>query len=78
MKRIYDWDAKFQLRYYTVADLLNCKGKRILTETTANSIEAAAAKDAELDLITGNAVNSAAVTQGAPDMFFTAAVPLPD
>ena len=79
MKRIYDWDAKFQLRNYTVTDLLNCKGKKILTQTTANSIEeAAAAKDAELDLIMGNAVNTAAVRQGAPDMFFTAAVPLPD
>ena len=79
MKRIYDWDAKFQLRNYTVADLLNCKGRKILTQTTANSMEeAAAAKDAELDLIMGNAINTAAVRQGAPDMFFTAAVPLPD
>ncbi|MBL55085.1 MAG: ketopantoate hydroxymethyltransferase [SAR116 cluster bacterium] len=79
MKRIYDWNAKFQLRNYTVADLLNCKGKKILTQTTANSMEeAAAAKDAELDLIMGNAINTAAVRQGAPDMFFTAAVPLPD
>ena len=58
MKRIYDWDAKFQLRNYTVADLLNCKGRKILTQTTANSMEeAAAAKDAELDLIMGNAIN---------------------
>ena len=75
MKRIYDWDAKFQLRNYTIADLLNCKGRKILTQTTANSMEeAAAAKDAELDLIMGNAINTAAVRQGAPDMFFTAAV----
>ena len=62
MKRIYEWDAKFQLRNYTVADLLNCNGKRILTQKTANSIEeAAAAKDTELDLIMGNAINIAAV-----------------
>ena len=78
MKRIYDWDAKFQLRNYTVADLLNCKGKKILTQTTANSMEeAAAAKDDELDLIMGNAINIAAVER-TPAMFFTAAVPLPD
>ena len=52
MKRIYDWDAKFQLRNYTIADLLNCKGRKILTQTTANSMEeAAAAKDAELDRV---------------------------
>ena len=79
MKRIYDWDAKFQHRNYTAADLLACKGKTVLTQTTANSIEeAAAAREAGLDLIMGNAINTAAVRQGAPDMFFTAAIPLPD
>ena len=41
-------------------------------------MEEAAAKDAELDLIMGNAINTAAVRQGAPDMFSAAAVPLPD
>ena len=43
MKRIYDWDAKFCLRNYTVADLLALKGVRKLTQTTANSEEEAAA-----------------------------------
>ena len=79
MKRIYDWDAKFQYRNYTAADLRACKGKTRLTQTTANTAEeAAAARDAGLDLIMGNAINTAAVRQGAPDMFFTAAIPLPD
>lgn len=79
MKRIYDWDAKFSLRNYTAADLRALKGKRKLTQTTANSIEeAAAARDAGIDLIMGNAQNTAAVRQGAPDMFFTAAIGLPD
>lgn len=79
MKRIYDWDAKFQHRNYTAADLQACKGKTRLTQTTANTAEeAAAARDAGLDLIMGNAINTAAVRQGAPDMFFTAAIPLPD
>ena len=62
MKRIYDWDAKFCLRNYTTADLLALKGVRKLTQTTANSEEeAAAAADAGIDLIMGNAVNAEAV-----------------
>lgn len=79
MKRIYDWDAKFSLRNYTAADLRALKGQRKLTQTTANTAEeAAAARDAGIDLIMGNAQNTAAVRQGAPDMFFTAAIGLPD
>ena len=79
MKRIYDWDAKFSLRNYTAADLRALKGKRKLTQTTANTLEeAAAARDAGIDLIMGNAQNTAAVREGAPDMFFTAALGLPD
>ena len=79
MKRIYDWDAKFALRNYTAADLRALKGRRRLTQTTANTAEeAAAARDAGIDLIMGNAHNTAAVREGAPDMFFTAAVGLPD
>lgn len=79
MKRIYDWDANFQHRNYTVADLKACKGHKQLTQTTANTAEeASAARDAGLDLIMGNAVNTALVREGAPDMFFTGAIPLPD
>jgi 3-methyl-2-oxobutanoate hydroxymethyltransferase len=79
MKRIYDWDARHVLRNYTVADLRALKGLRKLTQTTANSVEeAAAARDAGIDLIMGNAQNTKAVREGAPDMFFTAALGLPD
>lgn len=79
MKRIYDWDAKFSLRNYTAADLRALKGRRKLTQTTANTAEeSAAARDAGIDLIMGNAQNTAAVREGAPDMFFTAALGLPD
>ena len=79
MKRIYDWDARQQGRNYSAADLLALKGVRKLVQTTANSTEeAAAARDVGLDLVMGNAHNTAAVRAGAPDMFFTAAVALPD
>ncbi|MDJ0627649.1 MAG: 3-methyl-2-oxobutanoate hydroxymethyltransferase [Rhodobacter sp.] len=79
MRRIYDWDARFQLRNYTAADLRALKGVRKLTQTTANTAEeAAAARDAGLDLIMGNAPNTGAVRDGAPHMFFTAALALPD
>lgn len=79
MKRIYDWDARFQLRNYTAADLRALKGKRKLTQTTANTAEeAAAAREAGIDLIIGNAQNTAAVREDASDMFSTAAIALPD
>lgn len=79
MKRIYDWDARPSLRNYTAADLRALKGQRKLTQTTANSVEeAAAARDAGIDLIMGNAHNTKAVREGAPDLFFTAALGLPD
>lgn len=79
MKRIYTWDAKPASRNLTVFDIRAAKGKRKLTQTTANTTEeAAAAADAGIDLIMGNAHNTEAVRQGAPDLFFTAAVALPD
>ena len=79
MRRIYDWDARPQRRNCTAADLRALKRVRKLVQTTANSSEeAAAARDAGLDLVMGNAHNTAAVRAGAPDMFFTAAVSLPD
>ncbi|MEM9393121.1 MAG: 3-methyl-2-oxobutanoate hydroxymethyltransferase [Pseudomonadota bacterium] len=79
MKRIYDWDARPAVRNYTVADLRALKGKTKLTQTTANSAEeSAAASEAGIDLIMGNAQNTCDVRCGAPDMFFTAALGLPD
>ena len=79
MKRIYDWDAKFSLRNYTAADLRAIKGVRKLTQVTVNTEEeAAAAADAGIDLIMGNADNAEAVRRGAPNHFYTAAIPMPD
>ncbi|MEM1361792.1 MAG: 3-methyl-2-oxobutanoate hydroxymethyltransferase [Pseudomonadota bacterium] len=79
MKRIYDWNARFQMRNFTAADLQSLKGHQRLTQTTANTAEeAAAAREAGLDLIMGNSHNTRAVRDGAPDMFFTAAISLPD
>ena len=79
VKRIYDWDARPQRRNYTAADLRALKGVRKLVQTTANATEeAAAAWESGLDLVMGNAHNTKAVRVGAPDMFFTAAISLPD
>ena len=81
MKRIYDWDAKFSQRNYTAADLKQLKGVRKLTQTTANSEEeaaAAAAAEAGIDLVMGNAEHAQAVRRGAPNNFYTAAIPMPD
>ena len=77
MKRIYDWDAKFSLRNYAAANLRALKGVRKLTQTTANSEEEAAA-DAGIDLVKGNAVHAEAVRKGAPNHFYSAAIPMPD
>ncbi len=79
MKRIYDWDARPQERNFTAADLRALKGVRKLVQTTANNVEeASAAVDAGIDLIMGNAQNTLAVREGAPQLFFTAALGLPD
>jgi len=79
MKRIYTWDAQPTRRNFTVACLRALKGVRKLTQTTANSAaEAGAAADAGIDLVMGNAHNTVAVREGAPEMFFTAALGLPD
>ncbi|MEL6169990.1 MAG: 3-methyl-2-oxobutanoate hydroxymethyltransferase [Pseudomonadota bacterium] len=79
MHRIYDWNARPAKRNYTAAGLRALKGVQRLTQTTANTEEeAAAAQEAGIDLIMGNAQNTAAARAGGPEMFFTAAIPLPD
>ncbi len=79
MKQIYTWDAQPARRNLTVADLRAGKGLQKRTQTTANTAEeAAAAADAGIDLIMGNAQNTTVVRQGAPHLFFTAAIGLPD
>lgn len=79
MKRICTWDAKPAQRNFTAVDIRTLKGKQKLVQTTANTAEqGAAAADAGIDLIMGNAHNTAAVREGSPQLFFTAAVALPD
>ncbi|HAT85499.1 MAG TPA: hypothetical protein DCS30_05845 [Rhizobiales bacterium] len=79
MKSIYTWDAQPAKRNLTAADILADKGQRKLVQTTANNEEeAASAADAGLDMIMGNAHNTEAIRKGAPHLFFTAALGLPD
>ena len=79
MKRIYTWDAQFSLRNHTAADIRACKGHTVLTQTTANTREeAAAAADAGIDMLICNAANVEIVRTGAPHHFLTAALTIPD
>ena len=51
-KPIYTWDAKPSRRNLTAADIRSCKGVRKLTQTTANTVEeAAAAADSGIDIL---------------------------
>ena len=81
MKKIYDWDAKPCERNHTVADLKARKGKNmgVLSQTTANTEEEAkAASEAGIDSIMCNAEKAKVARQGAPTLFLTAALALPD
>ena len=78
-KPIYTWDAQPSRRNLTAADIRACKGVRKLTQTTANTVEeAAAAADSGIDLLICNAANVDVVRQGAPHHFLTAALTIPD
>ena len=78
-KPIYTWDAKPSRRNLTAADVRACKGVRKLTQTTANTVEeAAAAADAGIDMLICGAANVGLVRQGAPHHFLTAALTIPD
>lgn len=78
-KRIYTWDAQPSRRNLTAADIRACKGVQILTQTTANTEEeAAAAAEAGIDMLICNAANVERVRVGAPHHFLTAAMPIPD
>ena len=75
MKTLYTFGAERVERNLTVADILAAKGSRVLTETTATSAEAAAAaSDAEVDMLVGPAVLQAAMREGAPHVFTTIGV----
>ena len=78
-KPIYTWDAQPSRRNLTAADIRACKGVRTLTQTTANTVEeAAAAADSGIDMLICNAANVDLVRQGAPHHFLTAALTIPD
>ena len=78
-KAIYTWDAKPSRRNLTAADIRSCKGVRKLTQTTANTAEeAAAAADSGIDMLICGAGNVDLVRQGAPHLFLTAALTIPD
>ena len=79
MKNIYTWKAVPAKRNLTVADLQASKGKKILTQVTANNEEEAlAAGVAGIDMIICNAHNVEAVRRGNNELFLTAALGLPD
>lgn len=75
MKKLYTFGGQAVERNLTVADLLAAKGKRVLTETTATTAEAAsAAADAGIDMLVGPAVLQEEMRKGAPHVFTTIGV----
>ena len=79
MKKVYTWTAQPAMRSVTVSDLQAQKGTRKWVQVTANSAEeAAAAAQAEFDMIICNSANVEQVRQGDNSLFLTASIPLPD
>ena len=79
MKKVYTWTAQSAMRSVTVNDLQAQKGTRKWVQVTANSAEeAAAAAQAEFDMIICNSANVEQVRQGDNSLFLTASIPLPE
>ncbi len=77
MKNIYTWAARAAKRNITVGDIVNAKGKKTLTQVTANTaLEAKAAEEAGLDMIIGSASNVKKIREGSKILFYTAALEL--
>jgi len=77
MKKLYTWGGKFADRNLTVSDLLEGKGgKKFLQTTATNSEEAAAAKEAGIDLLLCKSPLINEIRKGAPDIFLTATIDL--
>tara|TARA_Y100000768_G_scaffold388109_1_gene382220 strand:+ start:1397 stop:2212 length:816 start_codon:yes stop_codon:yes gene_type:complete len=77
MKKLYTWGGKFADRNITVSDIANNKGKKKFLQTTAtNSEEAAAAKEAGIDMILCKSPVIDEIRKGAPDIFLTATIDL--
>ena len=77
MKNIYTWSAQPAKRNITVGDIITAKGKKILTQVTANTtLEAKAAEEAGFDMIIGSASSVKKVREGTKILFYTAALEL--
>ena len=77
MKKLYTWGGKFSDRNLTVSELLKYKGKKKFLQTTAtNSEEAAAAKEAGIDMLLCKSPLIQEVRKGANDIFLTATIDL--
>lgn len=77
MKNIYTWAAQPAKRNNTVSDIVAAKGKKILTQVTANTdLEANAAEEAGFDMIIGSASNVKKIRKGSRTLFYTAALEL--
>jgi 3-methyl-2-oxobutanoate hydroxymethyltransferase len=82
LKRIMTLGGSYGLRNYTVKDLRDAKGVRVLTETLPFSAEeAAAAEQAGIDTMKcrfdpANPAPAMAIRQAAPRTFMAASVPL--
>ena len=77
MNKLYTWGGKFADRNITVSDIANNKGKKKFLQTTAtNSEEAAAAKEAGIDMILCKSPVIEEIRKGAPDIFLTATIDL--
>ena len=77
MKKLYTWGGKFADRNITLSDIANNKGKKKFLQTTAtNSDEAAAAKEAGIDMILCKSPVIEEIRKGAPDIFLTATIDL--
>ena len=77
MKNIYTWAAQPAQRNITVGEIIAAKGKKVLTQVTANNaLEAKAAEEAGFDMIIGSAYNVKKVREGSKKLFYTAALEL--
>ncbi len=82
LRRVMTLGGAYGTRNYTVKDLRDCKGKRVLVETLPFSPEeAAAAEEAGIDTMKvrfdpGRPELAAAVRQAAPNTFMAFSVPL--
>ena len=82
LKRIMTLGGAYGTRNYTVKDLRDCKGKKVLTETLPFSPEeASAAEEAGIDTMKARfdpaqPELAAAIRQAAPNTFMAFSVPL--